>query len=185
MLLFIVENLENEDDKALILDIYEKYAPWMRSRAYKYTNDIEESNDLVHDCVINLIKHVDKLRTFNDSQLRAYIIITIDNTAKNHIKHSSKIYLFTEYEETFLKSIPDESTTEDLVEKKLRYENILHNFEKLSERDQMLLMLKYDLDLSDGEIAQIIGINENSIRTTIQRSVKRLGKTVKEVESDD
>lgn len=185
MILFIVDTLDNEEDKTLILDIYKKYAPWLRARAYKYTKDIEESNDLVHDCIINLIKHVDKLRTFNDSQLRAYIVITIDNTAKNYIKKSSKISLATEDEEAFLKNLNNLPSTEDIVEKKLTYETIRQNFEKLSERDQTILILKYDLDLSDTEIAPIIGISENSVPTTIRRSIKRLGKTVKEVASDD
>lgn len=185
MILFIVDSLDNEEDKTLILDIYQKYAPWLRARAYKYTNDIEESNDLVHDCVISLIKHVDKLRTFNDSQLRAYIAITIDNTAKNYIKQSSKICLAAEDEEEFLKSIHNAPSTEDIVEMKLKYETIRQNFDKLSERDQTILVLKFDLDLSDAEIAPIIGISESSVRTTIRRSIKRLGKTVKEVASDD
>ncbi|MBP3937805.1 MAG: hypothetical protein IK955_00220, partial [Clostridia bacterium] len=66
MILFVIDKLDNESDKDLILGIYEKYAPWLRSRAYNITNDPEISNDLVHDCIINLIKHIDKIRTFND-----------------------------------------------------------------------------------------------------------------------
>ena len=181
MISFIVETLDNKDDKDLILNIYEKYAPWLRSRAYKITEDYEASNDLVHDCIINLIKHVDKLRDFNDTQLRAYLAIAIDNTAKNYIRHSSKVNLMFDDEGCFFEDIADNKNLEDIVEIKLNYETIRENFQKLSERDRHIIHLKYDLVLSDKDIAPIIGISENSVRTIVSRSVNRLGNLVKGV----
>ncbi len=185
MLLFIVQNLDNDDDRKFISDIYEKYAPWLRSRAYKITNDYEISNDLAHDCIINLIKHIDKLRSFNDSQLRSYIAIAIDNTSKNYMKHSSKSCLMMDDDECFFDNIPDEISTEDLVEKKLNYDTIRENFQNLPDRDKDIIILKYDLDLSDREIAPVIGIKENSVRMTVRRSIRRLGLLVKEGVSNE
>lgn len=180
MILFVIDKLDNESDKDLILSIYEKYAPWLRSRAYNITNDPEISNDLVHDCIINLIKHIDKIRTFNDSQLRAYIAIAIDNTSKNYMKHSSKSCLMMDDDECFFDNIPDEASTEDLVEKKLSYDAIRENFHNLPDRDKDIIILKYDLELSDREIAPVMGIKENSVRMTVRRSIQRLELLVKE-----
>lgn len=179
MILFVIDYLDNEDDKSLILNIYEKYAPWLRSRAYRITEDYEVSNDLAHDCIVNLIKHVDKLRTFNDSQLRAYIAIAIDNTSINYMKRSSKTCLVKENEECFFDSVPDDTNTEELVEAKLNIDNVRANFKNLPKRDKDLIILKYDLEMSDREIAPIMGISENSVRMTVRRSVIRLGNMVR------
>lgn len=186
MILFIVETLDNEKDKELILMIYEKYAPWLRSRAYKITQDYEISNDLVHDCIINLIRHVDKLQGFNDIQLRAYLAIAIDNTSKNYIKHSSKVSLMSETEECFLYGVKDEEIDpEEIIEDKFRYEAVQQNIGKLSERDRTVIILRYSLDMTDKDIAPIIGISENSVRSILSRSVRRLGEKVKEVVGND
>lgn len=185
MILFIINQLDKESDKELILNIYEKYAPWLRSRAYNITDDYEVSNDLVHDCIINLIKHVDKLRSFNDSQLRAYIAMAIDNTSKNYLKRSSKSCLVTDDDECFFDNIPDEVLTEEIVEEKFKYESIRESFENLSERDKSIIILKYDLNLKDDEIAPMIGVSSGSVRMTVRRSVQRLSSLVKEVISHE
>lgn len=186
MILFIVESLDNEEDKDLILMIYEKYAPWLRSRAYKLTKDYDISNDLAHDCIINLIKHVDTLRGFNDVQLRAYLAIAIDNTSKNYIKRSSKISLMPDNEECFIFGHTDDSVDpEEIVECKFKYDTVRQSFKQLSERDQSVIILKYSHELSDRDIAPIIGISENSVRTIVSRCVQRLGNKVKEVVGND
>ena len=181
MILFIVETLDNEEDKKFILDVYNKYAPMMRARAYTYTKDYETSADLAHECIIKLIPQTDKLRTYNDSQLRAYIAIAIDHISINYIKHSSKSCLLPENEECFFDSVEDPDVLEDIVELKFSYDYLRESFLLLPERDKKLIMLKYDLELSDKEIAPIIGISENSVRMTIKRSVQRLERMMKGV----
>lgn len=181
MILFVIEQLDNEVDKKFILDIYEKYAPWMRARAYNITKDPEISNDLAHDCIISLIRHTDKLRTFNDTQLRAYIAIAIDHTTINYVKHSSRTFLVSENEEFFFDNLPDKDDVEEIVETKFNIETVRENLKHLPKRDRDLIILKYDLEMSDREIGQIVGIKENSVRMTVRRSVARLGNMVKEV----
>lgn len=179
MILFIVDTLDNEEDKKFILDVYNKYAPMMRARAYTYTKDYGTSADLAHECIIKLISQTDKLQTYNDSQLRAYIAITIDHISINYTKHSSRSCLLSENEECFFDSIEDPEDIENIVENKFSYEELRKSFLLLPERDKRLIVLKYDFELSDKEIASIIGIAENSVRMTVKRSVQNLGRMMK------
>ena len=112
MILFIVESLDNEKDKELILMIYEKYAPWLRSRAYKITQDYEISNDLVHDCIIKLIKHVDKLKDFKieDGRLLKYKRKTGDVIIPDTVAEIST-WAFSESEKISSVKIPDSVIT--------------------------------------------------------------------------
>lgn len=179
MILFIVETLDSEEDKKFILEVYNKYAPMMRARAYSFTKDYETSADLAHECIIKLIPHTDKLRTFNDSQLRAYIAIAIDHISINYTKHSSRTCLLSDDEECFFENIADPDDVENAVETKFSYDELRKNFQLLPERDKTLIVLKYDLELSDRDIAPLIGIKENSVRMTVNRSVRRLGQKMK------
>lgn len=179
MILFIVETLDNDEDRKFILDIYEECAPWMRWRITRYTDDVVIAEDLVHDCIINLIKHIDKLRTFNKKQLRAYIAVAADNTAKSYLKKIARERLVPSSSEYIFESESDETEVEDYVEFKLTYELAKENLNKLSERDRELLILKYGLELSNKEIAAIVGIKEESVKMTVYRSAKRLEKKIK------
>lgn len=178
MILFIVESLEKEEDKAFILDIYEEYAPWMRKRINYFVNNSYTSEDLTHDCIINLARHLDKLQTFNEKQLRAYISVAADNTALNYLKKSSRENLVPSNEELFDRE-PNKTEVEDYVEFKLTYETAKENMTKLSKRDQDLLIMKYGLELKDNEIALIVGIKKESVKMTVYRSAKRLEKKIK------
>lgn len=178
MISFVIDRLDDETDKQIILDIYDRYAPWMRSLAYSLTEDYDVSDDLAHDCIVNLIKHVDTLRNMNGRQLRSYIATTVNNTTINYMKHSSRTCLVPENEECFFDEIPDKENVEEAVEKKLNIELVRENVNCLSPRDKDLIILKYNHELSDGEISEIIGIKENSVRMTVRRSVERLGKKV-------
>lgn len=178
MILFVINSLENETDRQIILDIYEQYAPWMRSLAYSMTEDYDVSDDLAQDCIVNLIKHVDTLRNMNGRQLRSYIATTVNNTTINYMKHSSRTCLVPENEECFFDEIPAEDNVEEDVEKKLNIELVRENINCLASRDKDLIILKYNHELSDREISDIIGIKENSVRMTVRRSVDRLSKKV-------
>ena len=178
MILFVINSLENETDRQIILDIYEQYAPWMRSLAYSMTEDYDVSDDLAQDCIVSLIKHVDTLRNMNGRQLRSYIATTVNNTTINYMKHSSRTSLVPENEECFFDEIPAEDNVEEAVEKKLNIELVRENINCLASRDKDLIILKYNHELSDREISDIIGIKENSVRMTVRRSVDRLGKKV-------
>lgn len=179
MILFIVETLDSEEDKKFILDVYNKYAPMMRARAYSFTEDYETSADLAHECIIKLIPQTDKLRTFNDSQLRSYIAIAIDHISINYTKHSSRTCLLSDDEECFFDNVESSDNVENAVETKFSYDELRENFQLLPDRDKTLIVLKYDLEFSDRDIAPIIGINENSVRMTVNRSVRRLGRMMK------
>ncbi len=178
MISFVIDRLDNDTDKQIILDIYDRYAPWMRSLAYGLTGDYDASDDLAHDCIVKLAKHVDTLRSLNDRQLRSYIATTVNRTTINYMKHSSRTCLAPENEECFFDEIPDKDNVEEAVEKKLDIETVRENVNFLSPRDRELIILKYNHELSDGEISEIIGIKENSVRMTVRRSVERLGKKV-------
>lgn len=173
----VIEIPEKQSNKAFILYLYEKYAPWIRMRISKYVSDPFYTEDLLQDCIINLSKHADKLRTFNHKQLRAYIAVTADHAAINFSKKSSR-----EFPISFLDDIYDdvEADIEGFIENKLVYEDVLAIIKTLSKRDQDIITMKYYLELENKQIADILQIKEDCVKTTIYRSIKKLTKKMME-----
>ena len=54
---------------------------------------------------------------------------------------------------------------------------------RLPDRERELLRMKYYEELSDREIARLLGINSGSVRTYLTRARRKLGDILKEAEN--
>ena len=156
--------------------------PFLRSRAYKYVQDVNISNDLAHDCIVNMIKHLDKLKSLHKDKIRAYISVSINNVVLNYLKRSSKQLAnnICDLGDTYCLS--DGVSIEDEIEQKYAYEAIKAGFDKLCDRDKSIIIMKYDLELNDSQIADVLNIKKDSVRMTVLRSVRNLKKQIKKQE---
>ena len=56
---------------------------------------------------------------------------------------------------------------------------------ELPERERIAIQLKFDLDRTDAEIAQLMGISADSVRRYIHRGRERIRQKVYQEEKDD
>ncbi len=183
MFLFIIECLDNDEDKAFVKNLYTEYMPFLRSRVYKYIKDDEICNDLAHDCMLNMIRALDKIKSLPESKVRAYLCVSIDNVTKNYLRRSAKKVSNGVYDLSEDYYLADDSCVEDEIERKADYESIKAAFDKLHERDKSIITMKYDLELNDSMIAEVLDIKQDSVRMTVRRSVGKLKKQLKNMEA--
>ena len=87
--------------------------------------------------------------------------------------------------EHLIDSIPDTSATpEEYTLLREEHEELAEALQQLSERDRDLLCYKYNLELSDREIADIMNIPINNIREYLVRAKRRALKVIKGVKPD-
>lgn len=173
-----IEPITEPDDRLFIENIYRKYALYLTERAYRITGDENVCEDLFHDCIIILIKHISTLKKLDEERLKAFISASIDNTAKNYVLNSEKLSSDGEEDAEDISG-----NTEEIIEYRIRCETVRKKICELPERDRVLIKLKYDLRLHDREIADIVGIKEESVRMTVRRSVTRLKKKLGVIKS--
>ena len=177
MIPFTIEYLETKEDKELVKNLYENNIAWLRFRASKIIgSDSAACADVAHDCMVNMIKHLDKLKTLSEEKQKAYMTVAIDNTAINYVTKHSRMTFMRKPEAAELDFIGDDYSLEEEVEKKLNVEAVCDKFHLLPKRDQDLIILKYDLRLSDEHIGEILDIKPNNVRMTRRRSVQKLKK---------
>ncbi len=176
--MIFIQTYLSDDDRQFIADIYDNYKSWMLLRASKYVSS-GNCEEVVQNCIVKLIEHIDTLRRLNESQRRAYIAVAIDHHALNYIKKESKLIKTYESESADLHFIEDEDNIMEMFERKLDLQAIIDNLQYLPERDQLLLKLRYAYELNDKQISEITGINYNNVRMTIKRSVLKLQKVIK------
>lgn len=174
MILYVINSLDNADDKKFIENLYNTYAPWLRFKAHKFVDDINICDDLVHDCMLNMIKYIETVKALPENKQRAYLAVAIDNISKNYIKRSSRTVTMNDYNSASLDFIPDNISIEDELEQKFDYETLRTCIDKLSDRDRDIITMKYYLGLSDEHIADVLQIKKDSVRMTVSRSIKKV-----------
>lgn len=183
MILFAIDFLDNDADKVFVEMLYNEYMPFLRYRAYKYVNNTDIANELAHDCMVNIIRHLDSVKKLPEDKVRAYLTVCINNISKNYLKRSSKQVVNGVYDLAADYYLSDGSSVEDEAELKFRYEAMRAGFDKLCERDKSIIVMKYDLELKDCQIADILDIKQDSVRMTVLRCVKRLKKQITKQEA--
>lgn len=182
-MLSVVDCLKNDSDKAFAENLYIEYMPFIRSRIYVHVKDINICNDLAHDCMVNMFKHLDTLKRMPENKVRAYIYVSVNNLVVNYLKRSARQVKNGIYDLSADYSLSDGVSIEDEIEQKYNYEIVRAGFDKLCERDKSIIIMKYDLELSDSQIADILEIKKDSVRMTVLRSVRNLKKQVKKQEA--
>lgn len=182
MLNFVIDCIDNDADRKLIESLYIEYMPFLKKRAYLQTKDINVANDLAHDCMVNIIKHLDSIKKLPENKIRAYFSVSINNIVKNYLKRASKQAICNTYNLSDDYYLSADVNIEDELDQKYDYLSIRTAFDKLRERDKTLIVMKYDLELSDNLIADVLNIKQDSVRMSVLRSVGKLKKQIKEQE---
>lgn len=154
-------------------EIYKLYYNEMKRFAFQLKINETEKDDLVQDVFIKLYYEFQNKKVIENP--RAWLYKAMLNKARTVFK-TSKIHLGIE-QEVFLKN----NNHTDLnieFESDERKKILLATIEKMPEKDKEILLLYYD-GLSYSEIAEITGINYNSVGTTLVRAIQKIKNVLK------
>lgn len=169
MILFLILAIENDEDRQLMLRIFQEFYPVMKARAFKYTNSHENAGDIVQDAIVRLIAKVPELHRLNKYQIATYVYKTVSSTAIDNLRKNSKYVDIAELEHDAMDIDDGALPVEDEYERIESYENMAKHLSKLSPKEKDLLYYKYFLDFPDKEIAKIMGMEHGAVRTSLSR----------------
>lgn len=179
-----MSNYNNGKNEEFFTFIYEEYFDHVHETIKYVINDAcGFTEDVAQETMIRLLKYIDTLQTLEKNALKQYIKKSAVNTAINHKKKQSEhIYAHcvynTEQDIFSFESYNAQKTADDIIEDKITIQLLLKHIKNLSERDQMLISLRYFNDLSDREISEHTGINKDHVRVYISRAVAKLSKSI-------
>ena len=157
-------------------DLYMKYADVLFSFGMIYSKDQELVKDSIHDLFFDLYKYRKNLS--DNDHMRNYLFKSLKRkiqlAQKNKLKlvYTNEIRDEVEGKGGFLMS-----ETEDLTEENLQ--EIQQAVDKLSEHQQEVLKLRFQIGLSCDEVARILDISVESVRTLVYRTIKNLREELK------
>lgn len=180
------ETRDAPSDEQFMLSIYEQFFPIMYKTAIDTLADKQAVSDLLQDCMVKLIGHVDTLRLLHPRALIAYLVTTVRNAACSYnrgILQRDKYIQFADVPDAELTdAAPSPEDTVIYLEQMELYNRSLNS---LSESDRELLRGRYELGLDDKALAEIVGCKPDSVRMKLTRARRRIVKLMKEGGAED
>lgn len=160
------------EDRVFMDDLYEKHKKTMCFAAHRETTDPHLVDDLMQDCLLNLIKNISTVRKLDCCKVDAYIVVVIRRLYINHANKESRMTLLPiDLPSIAAKAdIRSAEIAQEQEDAKLDLESLLA---ELSPRDSLLLQSKYIAGMTDEELAAAFGCKQNSIRMLLSRARHR------------
>lgn len=154
-------------------ELYDLYIDQLHAFGIQHTSDKEYVMDCIHDLFLDIYKYRKKLSDVDN--VKFYLFKSLKR--KINRKFKSKLSFFsTEEKKNEIKSV-HHSVEESIIESERSDEistKLSLALTSLSNKQRRGLSLKFDEKKSYEEIAAILGISIESVRTLIYRAVKKL-----------
>ena len=179
----IIMSIENNSDREFIEWIYIEYYPLMKKKAYEIVMDNSVIDDIINEAIIKLIKHIDTLKKLESHRLTSYIVYTIRSVAINFIakrdQHNNNIFYGLEDDLSVTLEDTDGICPKEAIVIKENIDELGNAISKLAEIDQEILFYKYNLEMSNKDIAHTLNISEDAVRQRLSRAKRRALKILK------
>lgn len=173
--------LADDEAKEIILSIYTKgygLAAYMLERMIGTWLTPQIREDLIQDAFLRLIPYVEKLRPLSEGEQLAYMVKCVRTVAWEEGRRRAKTCNVGSLDAPDCPDIESPNLDpeqlymmqEDITERTL---NMKAAFARLSEKDQRLLIEKYQNGRSDAEIGALMGIKTRNVRVYIARARHR------------
>jgi RNA polymerase sigma factor (sigma-70 family) len=147
-----------------------RYSAAVYAFCLRMTGCAEDAEDLTQEVFLQLLRALPRART--DMPLRPWIFVIARNKCLDHLKRRRPLP-FTRLSASDIGAldVPDAALSpEERVERNGLQEAVQCAVAALPERYRAVVALRYTTDLTFGEIGQVLGLPENTVKTHFQRA---------------
>jgi len=162
--------LLKKNDHAAFTEIYDRYSPSLLAQVNYMLRDEDVAKDLIQELFFTIWIKADHIR--NDARLGGYLYIAAQNQVLKYIQRSK-------FQNDYLQSLArfstelHNNTAEAIDEKELR-KLIEHYVSELPDKTRKIFELSRQSNLSCREIAEEMGIAEQTVKNQLSIALKIL-----------
>lgn len=176
MLLFL-SLIETEEDRSFCEELYFKYRGEMYYKALSYVKNHYDAEDMVQTVFCEVAaKYISKLEKFDEEARERFLLLVTKYRSLNLKKQRSR---FVSLDASLtdagfvMRDLTDDGFVEEIC-RKAEYAELHEAVEKLEPEDKVVLWMRFKLELSSSEIADVLGEKHQTIVKRIQRAKKKL-----------
>lgn len=175
--------LENDEDRDKLAILYERYLTTMYRVANRFTSHHGSEDDIVHDAVLKIIEHLDKIDLDNDLSTKCYVCTIVKNKARDLWRKENRASI-SDITEIEIESESDEDYPINGILSREGYEQLLRFINELSDTYKDVCRLKFICGLSEKAIAESLDITVKNVSVRTARGRKILIERIKEARNE-
>ena len=180
MLAIAIAAIDNDDDRTLVESLYTTHYALMLATAQTMVRTRQAAEDVVEAVMLRLIQRIDLMRGCNPASVRSYLMACVRNEAIDRMRKEKK---FSSWEaaENQVRSVSDDAPLpEERLIREDRIDAVARALLALGDRERLVLKMKYYDEMTEGEIARLLGVSRSGIHYTISRARRRVGQMLRE-----
>lgn len=154
-------------------ELYFRYNRLILYVLRKYVSNTAEADDLAQTTLERLMQKEEKLKTFDEQALPAYISETAKHVAFNYLKRRGvemSLFIPEDFDKLARSLFDSNPSFDDLLISEESAAICRKELSKLPENEQRLLKGKYLLGMEDEELAKMINCKPSSVRMKMTRA---------------
>lgn len=176
-MLIYLAMIDSDADKSKFELIYKSYKKLMLYQANKILGDTNDTEDVVHESFLKIIKIIDQIEEPKCPKTRNLIVTIVERTAIDLYRRRQKVPIVAMDEEYI--NVPEPKDIEDLHDKA----DLAAAMAMLPTRYREVLLLRYDSGFTEAEVAVILSMSQENVHKTVQRAKKKLGEILERQEA--
>lgn len=157
----------------LINEMFEKKMNLIYKYLIKLGCSEANAEDIVQDTFYKALKYIEGIQA---EKLSSWLFKVTINKYYDLCRKNNRHIQLSLHEDIFKESLKEDKLVEDFILDLEKKEEILKCLSSISEVQKNLLVFKYDMGLSYKEIAEILDINENTVKTYLFRAREQFKK---------
>lgn len=153
------------NDRASQRQLYDRYAADMFWVCRRYSDSVEEAEDILMEGFMKVFKRLDTFR--GESSLKSWITKVMINAAISHFRNSARLRMEVPTEDMDLMVGMD---VEDHITTTLQVEQVLELVKQMPKGMQVVFNLRAVDEWEFSDIAKMLNKKENAIRNTYMRA---------------
>ena len=160
--------------------LYDRFSSVVYNKCYGFSKNKEEAEDLTHDVFIRLFV---KIKTFKgNSKFSTWLYsftynFCVNYVQRNDFKKKEKITVVTDN----IKEGDDSQEIDDAALFELKSEKLAKALTLIDPTEKMILLMKYQDDMTIKEIKESLNIGESAVKMRIKRAKQKLVRTYEEL----
>lgn len=172
-----LHNKQAEEAFRVIYDLFHERVHWI---AYHMTRDLHLSQDILQETFIKAFRRIEDV--VDGKKMGAWLSVIATNTAIDYLRKRNRRNEFPDQDVIVNIDDPQQYAPDIAkeVELRLEIEHVRNEIEKLDLEYKQALLLRYFVGLSYMEMAEMIGVNEGTIKSRVHRAKQRLKRNLQE-----
>jgi RNA polymerase sigma-70 factor (ECF subfamily) len=168
----LISRIVKTNDSHLFSQLYDRYVKIVYNKCLSFSNSKDEAQDLTHDIFLKLFV---KLRSFKgNSKFSTWLYSFTYNHCVNYVQRDSERKKPKVQIDDYLEKFTSEEEVSDESIFSLKTEKLVKVLELIDPNDKVILLLKYQDDLSIKEIQEALGIGESAVKMRIKRAKEKV-----------